>query len=1195
MRSLRLLLPCLVVLALAAPVAAQTQEQVPREDLPAFLFDPSYYGNRTFEKKAIMDGNDVRMTFFNNGLLGGLGEIRSVWPAGSPNSYIGDVLPIVAVEFPVRLPSGRDTLLVNTVTVRGPRAGIEAEGPPGQTSIFWGFEPKPGFAADVFFDPACRDANDGETLNDRPAVSTDPCTWPAFWPDEPTWTNPALGRADWNGYFGRGEFNADLETYFWLDDARDAEPQAMAAAVGGTFQADSTRPDLQSLGLVMKVRGMTWSNFLAKDTQFWLYEVTNTSTTTYPRVAVGYTAGVCVGEVDGDFSACQRDLAFFDQGNRIVYAWDATGFGATGVPTGYVGFALLETPGDPFNGIDDDGDGDPRFPAGQDEDGVPYVSFEEAGDPNLNQFTAADFLPRTLAVGDPIIIIDYDTYERRIEYLGTGPIQVPTPRGMLTAAPGMTVQETQTTVQGQLDPITVTASNLVDENFNGLIDEDLNLHFERRFQDINGNIVVLDALRYKNWVGFAEALVTERAPNGAVLATRTATRQDSLAYGLLNPRIDEVREDPTDVTQSDQRGLTSFYYFTPPGALRMNQDRDLWRAMTPGFFTTNNELDIIQGSGGVDGNFIFGSGYFPMPPGRTLFFSLAFVFGEDLEAIRFNTETMQEIYNRNYQFTQPPIRPTLNAVPGDGRVTLYWDSASLDSSDPVLGDNAFEGYRIYKSTDPFFQDAEYVTDARGRRAFPVPTWQYDLVNGISGVYTSSDPRTRGVPFFLGDETGLRFSLVDTLVNNGQRYYYAITAYNAGSPDFYPAENNFAISVREDGSVVTGANVVEVIPNAGVAGYQAATLDGPIDRLSGDTDGTVVVEVLDSRMVPENASYTLRFHGPDPAQADSFRVFSAVGDTLAAGRIDRSEGFVFDGMRVRLANVQLALAGLGQFIEGGEGARPIQATRAAISQVGWNLSGSLVPFDYEITFSDELIGNSIGGFRLGTGNSAPMATARPVNFTVHNTTLDRPGYAVLCERPPFGGGCAGPAAGNGFFEPGDGIFIYEDLTETYDGTNPQVLTPAFFVGFRSGQGRAPTAGDVFAFETIKPFSARDSYRFGARPQGINQDEATAQLDRIRVVPNPYVAAASWERPLPSGITGRGERRIDFIRLPADATVRVYNVRGHLVWEGRHEGGPADGSLSWDLRSREGLDVAYGVYFYHVSSPIGDRTGKLALIK
>jgi hypothetical protein len=111
-------------------------------------------------------------------------------------------------------------------------------------------------------------------------------------------------------------------------------------------------------------------------------------------------------------------------------------------------------------------------------------------------------------------------------------------------------------------------------------------------------------------------------------------------------------------------------------------------------------------------------------------------------------------------------------------------------------------------------------------------------------------------------------------------------------------------------------------------------------------------------------------------------------------------------------------------------------------------------------------------------------------------------------------------------------------------------------------------------------------------------ATSQLDAIRVVPNPYVVATSQEPPLPPTITsGRGGRKISFIHLPKNSVVYIYTVRGELV---RRLDMPADqniddGAVDWDLRTRENLDVAYGVYLYLVDAPAGRKMGKLAIIK
>lgn len=41
---------------------------------------------------------------------------------------------------------------------------------------------------------------------------------------------------------------------------------------------------------------------------------------------------------------------------------------------------------------------------------------------------------------------------------------------------------------------------------------------------------------------------------------------------------------------------------------------------------------------------------------------------------------------------------------------------------------------------------------------------------------------------------------------------------------------------------------------------------------------------------------------------------------------------------------------------------------------------------------------------------------------------------------------------------------------------------------------------------------------------------------------------------------------------------------------------DGTINWDLRTKENLEVAYGVYLYLVDAPsVGQKHGKLAIIK
>ncbi len=1180
--------------------------------IPEFLRNPQYRSSRNFEKSATSDGNRVNITFRNTGLLGGVGEVRGEWPRGSDVNYVGDVSPIIALEIPIDLDNDgvADTLIQHAVTNRGPRAG--QTGPrPGQT-VFWGFEPMGGFAN-----------NDG--VNDRPALSIDESTWPERWPDQPDWVD-GTGNAEWNGFFGRGVFNADFETYFWIDDHND---QFMFDRYG--FLPDSTDETRFGQGLAMSVRGLQWSQFLAQDAMFYIYELTNTSTTTYPRVSVGLAVGTAAGEsgISGSGDT-QDDLAFFDQANRIVYSWDSDGTNSDGNEVGYVGYAFMESPGDPNDGIDNDGDGDPAV---LNLDDVPYV--EPGTEGNGNIFQSQDFEDRVLAEGDPIILIDEQTGERSFVFLGNGPQTVISQGRTYNIAPGTVLREKEVTIQGQIDNITVTEKNLIDEDLDGIIDEDVFLHFTRRSQALTGEINTLPALRYKNYISFAQDV-----GNG------TPTTQDSLNHGLLNQMIDESGDDgidndrdwdalrddvgadgrsgtgdigegdgkPTDgepnfdrldKDETDQVGLSSFFYFTPPGAVVLNNDSQIWSSMTPGFFTTNNELQQQQANGGIDGDFIFSSGYFRLEPGQTLRFSLAMVFGEDLANITNNVRTIQEIYDRNYNFARPPEKPTLKAAVSDEKVTLYWNSISEESVDPVLGKD-FEGYKIFKSTDPNFLDPDRLTDAFGNPALIKPLAQFDLNNGIKGLWQAaedtstgqSDPayifnpdlaeRVRGVPFYLGDDTGIVHSFVDTNVVNGQTYYYALASYDRGSIDFFPAENNFAVTVRDDGSVITDINVVQVEPATPVSGYSAGAVATEVLHPTGDATGDVIVEVLDPIFLSENANYEIQFL-EDGLASSTYSVLQDGNLVLQDALISEAESNIFDGMRIAFGNdVNRYNPDASSWNNNPNEKIEVLVREGVLSNSPfWQFNGIRAPYDYEVIFSDQIIATSLDTVN-GSGFQARNTPSVQTYFNVRNVTT---GNDVSFAFDETQGNADGRLGDREF------IYIYDSFGDSLDMTYEFRIRYESTINGRIPTGDLPEDGDIFTIRTYKAFRSNDVYSYSTRASSVNQEDAKAALDDVRVVPNPYVAAASWEGKLPPTITsGRGERKVQFQNVPQNSTIRIFTSRGELVRVLKHEDAIDRGFVDWDLKTRENLDVAYGVYFYHLQAPgVGSTTGKIALIK
>jgi hypothetical protein len=105
-----------------------------------------------------------------------------------------------------------------------------------------------------------------------------------------------------------------------------------------------------------------------------------------------------------------------------------------------------------------------------------------------------------------------------------------------------------------------------------------------------------------------------------------------------------------------------------------------------------------------------------------------------------------------------------------------------------------------------------------------------------------------------------------------------------------------------------------------------------------------------------------------------------------------------------------------------------------------------------------------------------------------------------------------------------------------------------------------------------------------------------LDKIKVVPNPYVVTHSAEASLLSTQTsGRGEREIRFTYVPPGSKISMVTVRGELI-KTLYQDDTFNGDVFWNLRTEENIDVAFGVYVYVVEAPnIGTKIDKFALIK
>jgi hypothetical protein len=116
---------------------------------------------------------------------------------------------------------------------------------------------------------------------------------------------------------------------------------------------------------------------------------------------------------------------------------------------------------------------------------------------------------------------------------------------------------------------------------------------------------------------------------------------------------------------------------------------------------------------------------------------------------------------------------------------------------------------------------------------------------------------------------------------------------------------------------------------------------------------------------------------------------------------------------------------------------------------------------------------------------------------------------------------------------------------------------------------------------------------------------ANLDNVKVVPNPYVGSARWNNPRP-GDNSPWQHRLQFINIPGDATVKIFTLDLDFVAEikaGRSArvstdfpAAPNYGVAEWDLITRNNQEAAPGIYIFVVKSPTaGEKVGKFVIVR
>jgi len=1148
---------------------AQVSDHVPSNDR----------GDEKFRRSSHLDGNNVRVTVHNYGIAGtGGNEVTDwafEWPKNTRREHIYFIHLWLAAEV-----TNEDGETISIMEVPSFKQSPEGDS--------WNFEPVPGF-----LNP------DGDQI----ARSDDPEAWPRAadggWldkredPVDPGWVG------SWNGFFGKNQFNADQEMYYRAsDDFYDRF----------NYFPDETDFSRGGLGLLMDVRAFAWSQILISDAVFFINDIKNDGTKRLSKTSFSFWIADLVGgdaHDDEPFVDILNDIVFITDRDRIgtdIWGNELVGLGA---------IKILETPGNQVDGIDNDGDAEqhPELLTAIDVDYLEKVPL----------FTPEDFDPRAIGPGDKIVLIDSLTFQRRIVgYPIEGGTVISMGQTYELPAGGITLEED-------------TLSNTLDEDLDGLIDERLTLHLER-FDDITGTV---QAVRYINYLSYEVGDTLKRG----FIVPGTTTEQ---SYQTVAPMIDESRDDgfdndgdwtaflddlgfdgaeqtgdpgegdgiptsgagtdfpgetnidKTDVSETDLIGITGAIQ-DPAFNMSVMQDERNWRKfMTPGRFyipRLTGEYDTYVSSG-----------YFPIEPGERQRMAYCVAMAgdgatkdDDIQSAIQKTEQGQKAYETDYQFAVAPMQVAVTAVPGDGKVTLYWDDVAENSVDQYIKriDPAvardFEGYRIYRATDAAFLDPKVITDAKGIPTLRRPIAQFDLKDGIMGYHPVD---IFGVLFDMGSDTGLRHSYVDSSLVNGQRYFYAVTAYDYGyePAGFAPNESIIRVDVDAQGNIITGPNVAVVRPRATVAGYMPAEVTA-FTHTNGSSTGQIGFKIVDPRTILDENEYELTFQDTliegavvDIMTTKNVTLRNVTNNSIEIDKmnlLDLPDDFempIIDGFQLQFVNEDRVE--IDETESRWSSSDIYEYQFSAVSFL--TISGEQRPADYEVVMGDVGIATS-----KDTSLSFFGLPSKDVNFKITNLSDAREvefGFAELDGND--GRFTINPANANLT----DTIMLLEENDE-----GKLIWTWQLLLNLQPPEGRNPAAGDTLLLYLKKPFLARDVYRFTMRKENASNDLAKGELDDIRVVPNPYVAAEKWE-PINPFTSGRGPRELHFINLPQVCTIRIFNVNGILIDTVEHNSTLDNGTAIWDMLSRDNLEISYGIYVYHLEAPgVGQKTGTFAIIK
>jgi len=553
-----------------------------------------------------------------------------------------------------------------------------------------------------------------------------------------------------------------------------------------------------------------------------------------------------------------------------------------------------------------------------------------------------------------------------------------------------------------------------------------------------------------------------------------------------------------------------------------------------------------------------------MAPDEVVKSTIVVAVGEDDADFYSQIDQAQDMYEFKFVGPAAPPAPTIRAVTADEQITLYWDAVAETKPDAFTGIMDFEGYRIYRSEDNGQTWGTELLDAQGNLIGYFPIAQFDLANGITG------PDSRNPFTYLGDDTGIRHTYVDTDVNNGISYSYTIVSYDRGDSLIYSLE-----SAR--GTSIADRNFVTVIPEPDPLGTVPAEVINFI-HTAGNGKAVFDINIIDESSFISD-QFELHFNG---TPATSFDIVNSVtAETLASTLpINAEDNPVIEGFQISVLSDQ-KIGGIASVTDGfGKNVLGVPD-----SSKSWQVSISNFPLaiaenlsrDFEIRFVEN------GSIAYSWGPSSGSTASFPVNFEVWEVTEADTQQLEFQVRD---------LNSNQQWDEGENIMVIRsaytspNIGDPITATFPDDFTYNVIISNYNQDTLfvPPQNGDVVKINSFRSVKEGDIFSFSLKSSSIDADQIN--LSEIRVVPNPYIVGAKWEEL-------QNQHQIMFMFLPSECKIDVYTISGEKVVSLNHQAG---GQHPWNLNNQSNQAVAFGVYIYVVTTPQGDKyTGKFAVIR